>query len=68
MSLRLWVYKEKSSVDTGYENVFFKNKTVVVDLGKNIVVLNFAEPVKIVYFFFFKICVIFKTEPEIQGP
>lgn len=37
---------EESSVATGYENVFFKNKTVVVNLSKNIAVLNFAEPVK----------------------
>lgn len=37
---------EESSVAIGYENVFLKNKTLVVDLGKNIAVLNFVEPVK----------------------
>lgn len=46
VSLRLWVKMEESSVATGYENVFFKNKTVVVDLGKNIAELDFVEPVK----------------------
>lgn len=51
VSLRLYVYKEESSVATGYENVFFKDKTIVVDLGKNIAVLNFVGPVKNCYFF-----------------
>lgn len=37
---------EESSVASGYENVFFKNKTVVVDSGKNIAELDFVEPVK----------------------
>lgn len=34
---------EEFFVVIGYENVFFKNKMVVVDLGKNIVVLDFDE-------------------------
>lgn len=37
---------EESSVATGYENVFFRKKTVVVDLSKNIAVLNFVKPVE----------------------
>lgn len=40
---------EESSVAIGYENVFFKNKTVVVDLSKNIAVLNFVEMSKILF-------------------
>lgn len=59
---------EESSVATGYENVFFKNKTVVVDLGKNIAVLDFDEPVENCLSFLKNICVIFKTEPQIQCP
>lgn len=59
---------EESSVATGYENVFFKNETVVVDLGKNIAVLDFDEPVKNCLIFFKNICVILKTEPQIQCP